>query len=57
MYIKKQVFVILNIILFIIEIVLIYFMIYSYLTKDLIGPSAIPAYKYWQNKTSNIMER
>ena len=57
MYIKKQVFLIINIILFIIETVLIYFMIYSFLTKDLIGPSAIPAYKYWQNKTSNIIER
>lgn len=39
MFINKRMFILINVLLFILEIVLIYFMINNFLTKDLISPS------------------
>ncbi len=56
MLVGKKTFLIFNIVLFLIEGILIYFMISSFLTKDLISPSSDISVKYFQVKASNIIK-
>ena len=56
MFVNKKFFLIFNIVLLLIEGILIYFMISSFLTKDLISPSAMPVLKYLKVKSSNIIK-
>ena len=54
-YIKKNVFFIVNFILFLLEILMIYLIIKSILTKDLIRPNEIAFYEYIRVKLSNLL--
>ncbi len=44
-----------HITIFLIEVVLIYMLINSYLTKDLISPNDITFYEYLINKITNVI--
>ncbi len=54
-YISKKVLIIVNIVLFLLEVFLIYLMIKSIFTKDLISPSKISLYEYLKVKLSHII--
>ncbi len=45
-YISKRTFIIVNIILFLIEVCLIYFIIKNFLTKDILSPYKLSFYEY-----------
>ncbi len=55
MYITKKGLIFINIFLIILEIILVYFIINSVLTKDLISPSNNISLKYIKSKTSRIV--
>lgn len=54
-YITKKMYVIINIILFLIEIYLIYLLINRYLNNDFISPNEITFYEYLINKFNNFI--
>lgn len=54
-YISKRVFLIINILLFLIEMIMIYLIIKSILTKDLISPNEYTFYEYLKVKLSNLI--
>lgn len=53
-YISKRCYLVVNIILFIMEVILVYLLINSYLHKVYISPSDITFYEYLINKFSNL---
>ncbi len=54
-YITKKMFIIINVILFLIEVGLIYVTINSFLSKDFISPSELSTLEYIKTKIINIM--
>ena len=54
MYITKEVFIVINVILVIILIFLLYIIINGFLTKDFICPEKLSFYEYFRVKLSNI---
>ncbi len=54
-YITKKMFVIINVLLFLIEIIMLYLIIKSILTKDLISPNDVTFYQYLKVKLSNLI--
>ena len=56
MYINKRTFILINIILIILEITIFYFIINSFLTKDLISPNNDCFYKYLKTKMSTVIK-
>ncbi len=56
MFINKKTFIVFNIVLILLEIVLVYFMIISFLTKDMISPSEIKYNKYLKVKISKVID-
>ena len=56
MFINKKTFIVFNIVLILLEIVLVYFMIVSFLTKDMISPSEIKYNKYLKVKISKVID-
>lgn len=53
-YITKRCYIIINIVLFIIEIILIYLLINSYLQNDYISPSDVTFYEYLINRFNDL---
>lgn len=53
-YMSKRGYIIINIGLFLIEIILVYLLINSYLHKDYISPNDITFYEYLMNKFTNL---
>ena len=49
-YIGKKTFIVINIILFFLEIVMVYLLITKYLSNDIISPNEITFYEYLINK-------
>ena len=54
-YISKKIFIAITIILFIIEVFLIYLIIKAILTEDLISPAPLNFYDYIKYKIQNIL--
>jgi len=54
-YVTKKMFVIINVFLFFIEFVMLYLIIKSILTKDLISPNDVTFYEYLRVKLSNLI--
>lgn len=54
-YINKKIFIAITIILFIIEIILIYLIIKAILTEDLVSPAPLNFYDYIKYKIQNII--
>jgi len=54
-YITKKMYVIINIVVFLIEIYLIYLLINRYLNNDFISPNEITFYEYLVNKFNNFI--
>lgn len=54
-YVTKKMFVIINVFLFFIEFVMLYLIIKSILTKDLISPNDVTFYEYLKVKLSNLI--
>lgn len=54
-YITKKMFLIINIVLFLLEVLMIYLIIKSVLSKDLISPNEISFYEYLRVKLSNLI--
>ena len=54
-YINKKIFIAITVILFIIEIILIYLIIKAILTEDLISPAPLNFYDYIKYKLQNII--
>jgi len=54
-YITKRTYIIINIILFIIEISLVYLLINSYLHNDFISPNDVTFYEYLVYKFNNLV--
>lgn len=54
-YITKKMFLIINIVLFLLEVLMIYLIIKSILSKDLISPNEISFYEYLKVKLSNLI--
>lgn len=54
-YISKKIFIAITIILFVIEVFLIYLIIKAILTEDLISPAPLNFYDYIKYKIQNIL--
>ena len=54
-YISRKVYIIITIILFLIEILLVYLLINSYLHTDYISPNDVTFYEYLINKFTNLV--
>ena len=54
-YMSKKLYVIITIILFLIEILLVYLLISSFLHNDYISPNDVTFYEYLINKFSNLV--
>lgn len=54
-YVTKKIFVIINVFLFFIEFIMLYLIIKSVLTKDLISPNDVTFYEYLRVKLSNLI--
>ena len=54
-YINKKIFIAITVILFIIEIILIYLIIKAILTEDLISPAPLNFYDYLKYRMQNII--
>lgn len=53
-YMSKRGYIIINIGLLLIEVILVYLLINSYLHKDYISPNDITFYEYLMNKFTNL---
>lgn len=53
--ISKKTFILINIIIFIVEIILLYLLISAYLNNDFISPNDITFYEYLLNKLNNML--
>lgn len=54
-YVTSKMLIIFNIFLFLIEIIMLYLVIKSILTKDLISPNQLSFYEYLKAKLSNLV--
>ena len=54
-YVNKKIFIAIAVILFIMEIILIYLIIKAILTEDLISPAPLNFYDYIKYKVKNII--
>ena len=54
-YITKKTFLLINILLFFLEIIMIYLIIKSILSKDLISPNEVSFYEYLKIKLSDLI--
>ena len=54
-YISKKMLVIINIMLFFLEISMVYILVKSYLNNDYITPDDVPFYEYLLNKFNNLV--
>jgi len=54
-YMSRKIYIIINIVLFLIEIVMIYFVVESFLNNDSISPNEVTFYEYLLNKISNLV--
>ena len=54
-YISKTTFIIFNVLLFILEIIMVYLLVDGYLTKDYISPNDVTFYEYLLIKFSNLV--
>lgn len=54
-YITNKTFLVINIFLFLLEVIMIYLIVNSILTKDLISPNEITFYEYLKVKLSNLV--
>ena len=54
-YVNRKIFIIITVILFVIEIFLIYLIIKAILTEDLISPAPLNFYDYLKYKIQNII--
>jgi len=54
-YISKTTFIIFNVLLFILEIIMVYLLVDGYLTNDYISPNDVTFYEYLLIKFSNLV--
>ena len=54
-YMTRKMYIIINIILFLVEIVLIYLLINTYINNDYISPNDITFYEYLINKFNDLV--
>lgn len=54
-YLSKRFFIVVNVALFIIEVLLIYLLINSYLYKDYISPNDVSFYEYLMYKITSFV--
>ena len=55
-YINKKIFILINVFLFIIEVIMVYLVINTFLSNDNITPENMTFYEYLVNKFSNLVQ-
>lgn len=54
-YMSRKIYIIINIVLFFIEIFLVYLLVNSFLSNDYISPNDVTFYEYLINKFTNLV--
>ena len=54
-YINKKQLIIINIVIFLVEVILIYLLMHAYMYTDYISPQDVPFYEYLMYKFANLV--